>query len=364
MGLQCASLKAQCGECKQIGECKPLGVCCKDGSTADSQMVKVNSQPSRAGFSSPSRDPFLGANVVARNGDIHYKMVGAGMVSEKRGGSVTPVPSSPSSSYDNLQVPPGALPDRPTNRTWRDEWVQVRMEELVLQGQEHRARREDFEDGGSASIDKMLQHLSSYIYWQVKQGWRRDHAEAYTILVSCGRAAMSRALRENSPVYAASQHLVFDVLCTRAKALKEPAPLAYRNLTGKYCLTSEDPVWSLLNQDVLEIGTTFTTTAIVAGYSGRASNFKDELGFYITAYRGGKTTHELQNSDVVCFTSTMKDANGFHSLIPTASCTYDLPPTAMVKLESIKEPGTWKVDEKFIQRRLLVVTVTYGPCSL
>eukprot|EP00747_Dinoflagellata_sp_TGD_P107705 gnl/TRDRNA2_/TRDRNA2_170194_c1_seq4.p1 gnl/TRDRNA2_/TRDRNA2_170194_c1~~gnl/TRDRNA2_/TRDRNA2_170194_c1_seq4.p1 ORF type:complete len:103 (-),score=12.28 gnl/TRDRNA2_/TRDRNA2_170194_c1_seq4:27-335(-) len=101
---------------------------------------------------------------------------------------------------------------------------------------------------------------------------------------------------------------------------------------------------------------TFTTTAIAAGYTGRAY-FRDEQGFYVDWY-------DLVDSDVVCFASAAKDGKGFHSLIPTAECTYDLPPMAQVKLESIKEPGTWKGYDLSIQRRLLVVTVTYGSVSL
>eukprot|EP00747_Dinoflagellata_sp_TGD_P107704 gnl/TRDRNA2_/TRDRNA2_170194_c1_seq3.p1 gnl/TRDRNA2_/TRDRNA2_170194_c1~~gnl/TRDRNA2_/TRDRNA2_170194_c1_seq3.p1 ORF type:complete len:103 (-),score=13.35 gnl/TRDRNA2_/TRDRNA2_170194_c1_seq3:335-643(-) len=101
---------------------------------------------------------------------------------------------------------------------------------------------------------------------------------------------------------------------------------------------------------------TFTTTAIAAGYTGRAY-FRDEQGFYVDWY-------DLVDSDVVCFASAKTNATGFHSLIPTAECTYDLPPLAEVKLDKIMEPGTWRAYDKCIQRRLLVVTVTYGSCNL
>eukprot|EP00747_Dinoflagellata_sp_TGD_P091508 gnl/TRDRNA2_/TRDRNA2_165086_c0_seq1.p1 gnl/TRDRNA2_/TRDRNA2_165086_c0~~gnl/TRDRNA2_/TRDRNA2_165086_c0_seq1.p1 ORF type:complete len:153 (+),score=28.15 gnl/TRDRNA2_/TRDRNA2_165086_c0_seq1:2-460(+) len=148
-------------------------------------------------------------------------------------------------------------------------------------------------------------------------------------------------------------------MSSRAEALKEPAPSVYRNLVGKFGLITEDPIWSSMNQPEPQIGMTITTTAIVAGYSGRAY-FQDDQGFYVSVNRGGKMVYEFQDSDVVEFKSTMRDASGFHSLIPAAACTFDLPPTAEVKLESIKAPGTWKVYEKSIQRRLLVVSVTYG----
>ena len=79
--------------------------------------------------------------------------------------------------------------------------------------------------------------------------------------------------------------------------------------------------------------------------------------------RGGKTTDELQDSDVVCLRSAAADADGDHSLVHTGGvrgASYDMPPLATVTLEKVEQPGEWEANGHKVQRRLFTVRVTYS----
>eukprot|EP00747_Dinoflagellata_sp_TGD_P223280 gnl/TRDRNA2_/TRDRNA2_94882_c0_seq1.p1 gnl/TRDRNA2_/TRDRNA2_94882_c0~~gnl/TRDRNA2_/TRDRNA2_94882_c0_seq1.p1 ORF type:complete len:338 (-),score=53.46 gnl/TRDRNA2_/TRDRNA2_94882_c0_seq1:44-1057(-) len=266
--------------------------------------------------------------------------------------------SEPESPRDASELPP-----RPEDRTWRDEWRAVRTEELRLQGQEFMAKADHFEDNGPGSIKQMTKYLQKYIQWQVDAGWDREQAEAYTLLASCARAALGRALREHDPAYSACQHLVIEAINQRAKRLSVSAPDAYRNMSGMFGLVTEDPVWrTLADSSPSIVGTTFVTSAIVAGYTGLAQ-FPNEGGFHVGVSRGGNVHYEMQESDIVRFRSALGDKNGYHSLIQAAEGTYDLPPMCVVRLEEVKEAGEWEAYGLKIKRRLFVVSVTYGKTS-
>eukprot|EP00747_Dinoflagellata_sp_TGD_P074678 gnl/TRDRNA2_/TRDRNA2_158418_c1_seq1.p1 gnl/TRDRNA2_/TRDRNA2_158418_c1~~gnl/TRDRNA2_/TRDRNA2_158418_c1_seq1.p1 ORF type:complete len:297 (+),score=47.70 gnl/TRDRNA2_/TRDRNA2_158418_c1_seq1:39-893(+) len=261
-------------------------------------------------------------------------------------------PESPRSVMD--------LPPRPEDRDWRDEWRAARTEELSMQGQEFIAKAVELGATGPESIKHIKKYLQEYIQWQVDQGWDEEQAVAYTLLASCARAALGRALRESDPVYSACQHLVIDALNQRAQALVNSAPDTYRNLSGLFGLVREDPVWQkLADADPPIVGTTFLTSTIVAGYNGEAQ-FPNDSGFHVTLSIRGAVQHELQDSDIVCFKSALADESGFHSLIQAAACTYDLPPMSLVRLENVKEAGDWEALGMKIKRRLLIVSVTYG----
>eukprot|EP00747_Dinoflagellata_sp_TGD_P016673 gnl/TRDRNA2_/TRDRNA2_125280_c0_seq2.p1 gnl/TRDRNA2_/TRDRNA2_125280_c0~~gnl/TRDRNA2_/TRDRNA2_125280_c0_seq2.p1 ORF type:complete len:314 (+),score=47.13 gnl/TRDRNA2_/TRDRNA2_125280_c0_seq2:86-1027(+) len=244
-----------------------------------------------------------------------------------------------------------------TALSWRDEWVAMRTEELELSGQ--KVPRSHFEYGAPGSIDQMAQALREYIAWQVDAGWPPEHAVPYTLLAVCGRAAMARALRDKSNDYRASTELVRNVLQDRARQLQKPAPLAYGNLAGQFGLATEDPAWEMLLGSASVVGMSFSTSALAAGYVGPVY-FPDEEGFYVGVVRRDKVHYELQDSDIVCFRSEQADERGFHSLIPAAEGTYDLPPLSVVRLEKSEGPGEWTVLGKAVKRRLFTVTVTYS----
>ena len=173
------------------------------------------------------------------------------------------------------------------------------------------------------------------------------------------KAPLAAAVREQSDRYAASTHLVCEVLAERAKQMTEAAPLLYVNLTGKFGLATDDPAWEALMQPGASAGLGFVTNGVVMASPPTANTFPDDKGFYVGVNRGGKETFELQDSDVVCLRSAVADADGYHSLIQTGRGGYQMPPLATVTLESVQQPGEWEVCGHKVQRRLFTVSVTY-----
>eukprot|EP00747_Dinoflagellata_sp_TGD_P218909 gnl/TRDRNA2_/TRDRNA2_91094_c0_seq1.p1 gnl/TRDRNA2_/TRDRNA2_91094_c0~~gnl/TRDRNA2_/TRDRNA2_91094_c0_seq1.p1 ORF type:complete len:331 (+),score=55.08 gnl/TRDRNA2_/TRDRNA2_91094_c0_seq1:62-1054(+) len=245
------------------------------------------------------------------------------------------------------------------SRTWKDEWPALRAEEIRLRGQERSFRRGDFDPGGKAHIDVVLEHFSVFVSWQLRNGWDKAQAEAYTVLASCGRAALARALREGSPCYAASQHIVFSALRDRALLLSQAAPDCYRNLTGSFSLSAEDPGWALLYHPDARAGLCFRTSSVTTAYEGR-SYFPNDRGFCMSVSKAGKVLREMQDSDVVRFCSSASEGCMLRSLVETAEGTYDLPPLGMVALESVLEPGEWDAYGIQVKRRLFTVRVSFS----
>ena len=90
-----------------------------------------------------------------------------------------------------------------------------------------------------------------------------------------------------------------------------------------------------------------------------AKTFPDDKGFCVCVNEGGKTTFELQDSDVVCFRSAPTDADGNHSLVQVGEACYEMPPLATVTLEKVEEPGEWEACGLKVQQRLFTVRATY-----
>ena len=96
------------------------------------------------------------------------------------------------------------------SRSWETEWQRLRSDELALTGQS--VPPGAFGRGGSESVEARVAAFEKTIAWAKAAGWSDVHAEAYTLISCCGRAALARALRANSPAYAACTHLAFEAL--------------------------------------------------------------------------------------------------------------------------------------------------------
>ena len=94
----------------------------------------------------------------------------------------------------------------------------------------------------------MIKNLAVDIKWKVDNGWPQEQAEAYTVITAGLKAPLAAAVRDRSDRYAASTHLVCEVLAQRAKQMTEAAPLVYKNLTGLFGLATNDPAWEALTQ--------------------------------------------------------------------------------------------------------------------
>ena len=170
---------------------------------------------------------------------------------------------------------------------------------------------------------------------------------------------LAAAVRDRSDRYAASTHLVCEVLAERAKQMTEAAPLLYVNLTGKFGLATDDPAWKALTQPGASAGLGFVTNGVFLALTATSGCFPDDKGYYAYVNIAGKYRWDLQDSDVVCFRSAAADADGYHSLVRTGWTGYEMPPLATVTLEKVEEPGEWEVCGHKVQRRLFTVSVTY-----
>ena len=247
----------------------------------------------------------------------------------------------------------GPKPDR----SWETEWQRLRSDELALTGQS--VPPGAFGRGGSESVEARVAAFEKTIAWAKAAGWSDVHAEAYTLISCCGRAALARALRANSPAYAACTHLAFEALSSAASSLREPAPPCYTSLEGRFGLCALDPCWAALLDAGAKVGLQLVTSAIVFGDAG-AGALKAE-GFHKLVNRDGATEYELQESDVVCFVSHAAADEGMHrSLVQTGGSSYDVPPMATCTLDRIDGPGEWEAHGVRPQRRRFSVTVSYS----
>ena len=247
----------------------------------------------------------------------------------------------------------GPKPDR----SWETEWQRLRSDELALTGQS--VPPGAFGRGGSESVEARVAAFEKTIAWAKAAGWSDVHAEAYTLISCCGRAALARALRANSPAYAACTHLAFEALSSAASSLREPAPPCYTSLEGRFGLVALDPCWAALLDAGAKVGLQLVTSAIVFGDAG-AGALKAE-GFHKLVNRDGATEYELQESDVVCFVSHAAADEGMHrSLVQTGGSSYDVPPMATCTLDRIDGPGEWEAHGVRPQRRRFSVTVSYS----
>lgn len=74
----------------------------------------------------------------------------------------------------------------PVERTWRQEWTAMRMEQLRATGATERANRRECLAGGSESIEQWSSVRSASIEWKVTNGWDREAALAYSLCVRSG----------------------------------------------------------------------------------------------------------------------------------------------------------------------------------
>ena len=171
---------------------------------------------------------------------------------------------------------------------------------------------------------------------------------------------------EWSTRFPASAQFMRSALMQRAKQMTKPAPLTYRNLTGKFSLATTDQAWLALMRPGASAGQSLVINGLIASISADERGFPDDEGIYVPAHKNedGEREWEVADSDIVCFRSAPTDADGYHSLIQVAEIDYELPVPATVTLEKVEEPGEWEVAYEDVsglkvQRRLFTVRVSY-----
>ena len=242
-----------------------------------------------------------------------------------------------------------AVGPKPEGRTWRDEWWAA-LEER------YRIRGEEYEYHESQETHYVLRVHQPAVEFLVQSGWPRDRAEAYVCISAGIPHAVAATVADRSNRYAATVHLVCDALAERAAKLKMPAPSVYWPLTGKMSLSETDPAWKALSG--LQVGDSFTTNGVAKAEPSDGKLFS-KRGLVRNLFVCDQEGEELMDSDVVCFRSARSDARAHHSLIRMHSA-YHLPPLSTVTLESVQQPGKWKVDGLWVRRRLYNVAVSYS----
>ena len=53
------------------------------------------------------------------------------------------------------------------------------------------------------------------------------------------------------------------------------------------------------------------------------------------------------------------DGLGFHSLVPTGSSSFAMPPLATIVLETVELAGTWELGGRVVPQTLYSVSVTF-----
>lgn len=269
----------------------------------------------------------------------------------------------------------GACPER----TWRDEWVPMRMEQLRSVGASNASRKE-CGPGGSESIETWAKMRVASIGWKTGAGWPQEHALAYTLLTSSNRAALARSVRERSPKYAASLHLITRALGERVDDLLQPAPDLYYHLLGQNGLATNDAAWAALLAPSAGPGTTTVLTSPAIGRddaacfpasNGTCRGYHDK---YIVGVAGdSKTqyTHILSPSPVVHFVSeaSLRESDTaparHRTLVQVdgTSSRWEVPPLATVRLLSVTPPGEWSAYGNTVQQTRFTVSVEWSAAS-
>ena len=260
-------------------------------------------------------------------------------------------------------------------RSWRDEWVDLQFASVRRRladqpdGQEimdeihemHDTLSEMLRQGGQYAPDRILLNPSTRasVDWKLSQGWDRDAAEGYTLLMTSSKSILGHAFGVNA--FAASARTLYGAIQCRA-ALEGVAPRTFVNLDGEFGLRHHDAAWGTLGPDAV-VGATFMTHA--PQEASACDRCLTHDGFCSPVYTEDMqdVDYDLQDSDIVCFESKETDGGGYHSLVHTAETEfesqYDLPPLATVTLVGIDEPGTWTAFGATPNRRLYRVTVTF-----
>ena len=257
---------------------------------------------------------------------------------------------------------------KPEDRTWRDEWRAAYTADRLHQNKPP-PDAEMFATG-SASIEAKLKDKQPSIAYKVETlGWPQDLAEGFQLLTSYVVVPLSEAMLEGRKSgvpctqFAASTHFICEAVSTIAKGLSVPAPLCYRNLTGKFGLADDFEEWRLLLDDGRAVpGHSFLTASIGTAYS-KAEHLTTADGIFTIWANGGWMPQT--DSPVVSFVSKGQDADGLHTLIADNEFgAYRLPPMATITIDAVYPPGEGEAYGVKVKSKLFVVSLSYRTGSM
>ena len=230
-----------------------------------------------------------------------------------------------------LRSLPELIGPPPPDRTWKDEWVPLKAESYRLSGQGEGSVEEDEKYvRTNDTIEQFIeqQWVKDDVQELIKKGWPKARAECYTLLFTCAEA-LSRALSEMDPCYAASTYALSETLFAMrqgadvAKDMGRPHCSSLRctsnesgrtldlfvNRDGLFSVTERDEGWQRIE---IPDGTGFrglTSCALTHGTCDPRCFCED--GFIVShADEEGNPLSSPQDSDVICFESHADDDHG------------------------------------------------------
>lgn len=165
--------------------------------------------------------------------------------------------------------------------------------------------------------------------------WPREHAQALALLYTWGNQAISRSVRQRSPLLTASTWIVCEALAQAyARQMGASRPhLVYANLHGRGGLIADDPRWKALLAPHVARGTSFSTSAIAMTAS--------EMTRRGVVWSGQPTA--AAGAGVACFKPRLAAFGSRRSLVDVGSGRFALPPFACVTVHAVEEAGEWRL---------------------
>jgi hypothetical protein len=226
-------------------------------------------------------------------------------------------------------------------RGWRTDWEQA----------SRRAGTTDVHTNTLSQPGAIARKLCKFA-WALELlelAWPREHAEALPLLHTWANGAIARGVRERSSTYAASTWVLCDALAQQAtrQRFQRPVGPVYAKLAGRGGLSTDDPAWNVLLPTACTTGTAadaavpiskpvwFRTNAVALAASARQG-----------VVWSGQPTGHAAGPGIVQFRQRAMAGGAIRSLVEVGSDRYALPPLACITLESVDEPGEWKLSEE------------------
>lgn len=261
-------------------------------------------------------------------------------------------------SLHAIELLQAAVGPRPTHPWWQ-EWAAMRMEEARItshHGVVVVADVASYLPGGERSIGSLLRQYAGGLSWMLDAGWPLTHAASTMLLLACGSSAIGYSIRQRTPQFAASAHMLADALRQRAWSISTSVPPTYASIEGVFGLASADPGWSELLRADVTLGYSFVTTAPVQA-SLNPTRLPESEGYIEPVHRIGSAACELRvGGPLVCFLSDWGGrGDNLRTLVQTSPIGFALPPIATITLVAVHEPGTWQSDGQVMWRRRFCV---------
>jgi len=246
---------------------------------------------------------------------------------------------------------------KPLKRGWEDEWVEMYVENV-----RHRQGEPTEDDIRKHSPEQLKLKYKASSASMEAAGWPRERAELVMLMASMV-PSIGAAMRERSGRYAAATYALSEALHAQLREAGEPPPMMFKQRTGPYSLTQDDPAWENLEEPDRTGFCGLTSTAPL--YATRDPNGIGSDGYQRYSRSRGK--YEVIDSDVIGFESLPTDEHGCHAAIlrqaePFIKGIY--PPNTLFRLKKVLDPGFWTSPfdaSVYPKCRLLVVTATFRP---